>query len=41
MFGVRDGKRTELLTLLHTYETGQLRKSGGLAKVVHRGLRAL
>lgn len=38
--GLTDEERTELLTLLHTYQTGQLRKSEGLAEAVHRGLRA-
>ncbi len=38
--GLTDGERVELLTLLHIYQTGQLRKSEGLAEAVQRGLRA-
>lgn len=34
-----EDERTELLALLHIYQTGQLRKSEGLAEAVRRGLR--
>ncbi len=37
--GLTEAERTELLTLLHIYQTGQLRKSEGLAEAVRRGLR--
>lgn len=32
-------EQVELLTLIHLYQMGQLRKSEGLAEAVHRGLR--
>ena len=38
--GLTDEERAELLALLHIYQTGQLRKSEGLAEAVRRGLRA-
>jgi hypothetical protein len=34
-----EAERTELLSLLHIYQTGQLRKSEALAEAVRRGLR--
>jgi hypothetical protein len=34
-----EAEQTELLALLHVYQTGQLRKSEGLAEAVRRGLR--
>jgi hypothetical protein len=38
--GLTDAERSELLTLLHMYQVGQLRKAAGLAEAVRRGLRA-
>jgi len=35
-----DAERYELLTLLHIYQIGQLRKSEALAEAVRRGLRS-
>ncbi len=37
--GLTEAERAELLALLHIYQTGQLRKSEGLAEAVRRGLR--
>lgn len=37
--GLTEVERVELLSLLHLYQVGQLRKSAGLAEVVRRGLR--
>jgi hypothetical protein len=37
--GLTEDERPELLALLHTYQTGQLRKSEGLAEAIRRGLR--
>jgi hypothetical protein len=37
--GLTETERTELLALLHIYQTGQLRKSEGLAEAARRGLR--
>jgi hypothetical protein len=37
--GLTEAERVELLALLHIYQTGQLRKSEGLAEAVRRGLR--
>jgi hypothetical protein len=34
-----EAERVELLSLLHLYQVGQLRKSQGLAEAVQRGLR--
>jgi hypothetical protein len=34
-----EAERVELLSLLHLYQVGQLRKSAGLAEAVRRGLR--
>jgi hypothetical protein len=38
--GLTEVERAELLSLLHLYQVGQLRKSEGLAEAVRRGLRA-
>ncbi len=38
--GLTEAERVELLTLLHLYQVGQMRKSEGLAEAVRRGLRA-
>jgi hypothetical protein len=35
--GLTEAERVELLALLHIYQTGQLRKSEGLAEAVRRG----
>ena len=35
-----EAERVELLSLLHLYQVGQLRKSEGLAEAVRRGLRS-
>ena len=37
--GLTEAERVELLSLLHLYQVGQLRKSQGLAEAVRRGLR--
>jgi hypothetical protein len=37
--GLTEAERVELLSLLHLYQVGQLRKSAGLAEAVRRGLR--
>jgi hypothetical protein len=37
--GLTEAERVELLSLLHLYQVGQLRKSEGLAEAVRRGLR--
>lgn len=37
--GLTETERAELLALLHIYQTGQLRKSEGLAEAARRGLR--
>ncbi len=37
--GLTEAERYELLTLLHIYQIGQLRKSEALAEAVRRGLR--
>lgn len=37
--GLTEAERTELLALLHIYQTGQFRKAEGLAEAVRRGLR--
>jgi hypothetical protein len=37
--GLTEAERVELLSLLHLYQVGQLRKSQGLAEAVQRGLR--
>jgi hypothetical protein len=37
--GLTEAERVELLSLLHLYQIGQLRKSEGLAEAVRRGLR--
>ena len=37
--GLTEAERIELLSLLHLYQVGQLRKSEGLAEAVRRGLR--
>ncbi|HEY7506155.1 MAG TPA: hypothetical protein VH621_00990 [Nitrososphaera sp.] len=37
--GLTEAERIELLSLLHLYQVGQLRKSQGLAEAVQRGLR--
>jgi hypothetical protein len=37
--GLTEAERGELLSLLHLYQVGQLRKSVGLAEAVRRGLR--
>jgi hypothetical protein len=37
--GLTEAERAELLSLLHLYQVGQLRKSAGLAEAVQRGLR--
>jgi hypothetical protein len=37
--GLTEMERVELLSLLHLYQIGQLRKSAGLAEAVRRGLR--
>ena len=37
--GLTEAERSELLSLLHLYQIGQLRKSAGLAEAVRRGLR--
>lgn len=41
MDGLTEAERVELLSLLHLYQAGQLRKSAGLAEAVRRGLRPL
>ncbi|MEE4359567.1 MAG: hypothetical protein V2I97_24045 [Desulfococcaceae bacterium] len=37
--GLTPAEQFELLTLIHIYQVGQLRKSEGLAEAVRRGLR--
>ena len=37
--GLTEVERVELLSLLHLYQVGQLRKSEGLAEAIRRGLR--
>jgi hypothetical protein len=37
--GLTEAERVELLSLLHLYQVGQVRKSAGLAEAVRRGLR--
>lgn len=37
--GLSEPERTELLALLHIYQSGQLRKSEGLAEAVQRGIQ--
>ncbi|QTA86143.1 hypothetical protein [Desulfonema magnum] len=37
--GLTPGEQFELLTLIHLYQIGQIRKSEGLAEAVRRGLR--
>ena len=37
--GLTPGEQFELLTLIHIYQVGQVRKSEGLAEAVRRGLR--
>ena len=37
--GLSEAERAELMALLHIYQTGQLRKSEGLAEAVQRGLQ--
>jgi hypothetical protein len=37
--GLTEAERVELLSMLHLYQVGQLRKSAGLAEAVQRGLR--
>lgn len=37
--GLTEAERSELLALLHIYQTGQLRKSEALAEAVRRGLQ--
>jgi hypothetical protein len=37
--GLTEAEQVELLSLLHLYQVGQLRKSEGLAEAVRRGLR--
>ena len=38
--GLTPAERTELLALIHIYQTGQLRKSQALAEAVQRGLQS-
>lgn len=37
--GLSEAERAELMTLMHFYQIGQLRKSEALAEAVQRGLR--